>query len=184
MVTALAICQRMQRLVENLLELARADASQLEVAWESVDLVALVRECWAQFAECAIERRIEVTLRLPESCPVSADRAKIQLVLSNVFDNATTYTNAGGRIEIALHSTAGQVEFRVENTGSRVADTDAERVFDRFWRGDAARTTERGEKRYGLGLPLCQKLVALLGGSVSVSTNDGGTFTISIVLPS
>ncbi|MBU0718072.1 MAG: HAMP domain-containing protein [Planctomycetes bacterium] len=179
---SLAICLQMQRMVENLLELARADASQLEVENESLDLVTLLRECWTAFAGRATERRLEVTLQLPESCPLATDRTKACLILNNIFDNAVTYANTGGKITIALHSENGQANLRVENTGSRIAETDAERVFDRFWRGDAARTADANERRYGLGLPLCRKLITLLGGSVSVSTTGGGTFAVSIIL--
>jgi len=181
---SLAISKQMQRLVENLLELARADAGQLEVASDAVDLVALLKDCWTQFAERATERQLEVAWQLPESCPITADRTKACLVLSNIFDNAVTYANAGGQVTIALQSDNAEISLRVANTGSRVAEADVGRVFDRFWRGDAARTAEDNGRRYGLGLPLCQRLVALLGGSISATTTSGGTFAILMVFAS
>ncbi|MCK4659207.1 MAG: sensor histidine kinase N-terminal domain-containing protein [Phycisphaerae bacterium] len=180
---SLAICRQMQQMVENLLELARADAGQLEVASDAVDLVALLKDCWMPFAHRAAERRLEVTWQLPESCPVTTDHTKVCLILSNIFDNATTYVDTGGQVTIALHSEHSRSNLRVANTGSRVAELDASRVFDRFWRGDAARTAKGNSRRYGLGLPLCQKLVTLLGGSISVLTTSGGTFVVSVALP-
>ena len=183
MTKSLAICQRMQQMVENLLELARADAGQLEVASETVDLVTLLKDCWAQFAGRAAERQLEVTWRVPTSCPVTTDRTRVCLVFNNIFDNATTYADAGGKVEIALQCDNDRVDLRVMNTGSNVAEADVSHVFDRFWRGDVARTAEHKERHYGLGLPLCQKLITLLGGSVSVSTRSGGPFALVMTLP-
>jgi len=183
MAKSLAIGQQMQRMVENLLELARADAGQLEVASETVDLIALLKDCWTQYADRATERQLEVTWRLPESCLITSDHAKASLVLKNILDNAVTYTDAGGRVTIALRRENGQASLHVANTGSIVAETDAEKVFDRFWRGDTARAPEGNERRYGLGLPLCQNLMTLLGGSITVSTAKGGTFTICVLFP-
>jgi signal transduction histidine kinase len=183
MAESLTICQHMQQMVDNLLELARADAGQLEVASEAVDLVALLRDCWTHFADRAAQRQLEITWEVPETCPISTDRTKVRLVLNNVFDNATTYANKGGEIAIALQSHNGRVNLRLANTGNHIAEADADHVFDRFWCGDAARTSEGRGRHYGLGLPLCQKLMALIGGSISASTTGGGTFAISMVFP-
>lgn len=71
---------------ENLLELARADAGQLEVASEAVDLVALLKNGWNQFSERAAERRLNVMWELPESCLIATDRTKLGLVLANILD--------------------------------------------------------------------------------------------------
>jgi two-component system sensor histidine kinase QseC len=183
MAKSLAICQQMQRMVENLLELARADAGQVEVASETVDLVSLLKDCWTQFAERATERRLEVAWQLPESCLITTDHTKASLVLNNIFDNAVTYADAGGRVTIVLRQENGQASVHVANTGSIIAEADVEKVFDRFWRGDAARTPEDNKRRYGLGLPLCQKLITLLDGSITVSTASGGTFAVLLVFP-
>lgn len=183
MAKSLAICRQMQQMVENLLELARADAGQLEVASEAADLVALLKDCWMPFAHRAAERRLEVAWELPESCPVTTDRTKVRLILNNIFDNAVTYADAGGQVTIALHPDNGRVNVSISNTGSRVAEVDVGRVFDRFWRGDAARTAKGNGRRYGLGLPLCQKLVTLLGGSINALTTSGGTFAVFVALP-
>lgn len=159
----------------------QAPRGQLEVISDNIDLVTLLKDCWAPFARRAAERDLEVTWELPEPCRINTDRTKFRLVLNNVFDNAVTY--AGGQLTIALHADDGQVHVRVANTGSCVAATHAERVFDRFWRGDTGRAAGADGRPYGLGLPLCQRLVTLLGGSTSVSTTAGGTFTVTAILP-
>lgn len=180
---SLAVAQQMQRMIENLLELARADAGQLDLAKECIDLVALLEDCWSQFAERAAERQLNVTWELAEACSITTDCTKARLVLNNILDNAVTYTDTGGQVTITLRQENGQVTVLVANTGSAIAEADVERVFDRFWRGDAARATDRNERRYGLGLPLCQRLAALLRGSITVSMARGGVFAVRVVLP-
>ncbi len=109
---------------------------------------------------------------------------KADLVLNNIFDSAVTYTKAGGQVTIALYQKNGQASLHVANKGSLIAEADVDNVFDRFWRGDVARTADTNERRYGLGLPLCRKLIMLLGGSISASTGSDGTFAISLSFPS
>ena len=183
MAKSLAICLQMQQMVENLLEMTRAEAGQLEVASEAVDLVALLKDSWAQFAGQATDRRLEVAWQLPESCYLTTDRTKVGLVFNNIFDNAVTYADAGGQVTISLYCEHNRIDMRVANTGSRITETDADHVFDRFWRGDAARTSDANGRRYGLGLPLCQRLITLLGGSISASCTSYGSFAIAVVFP-
>ncbi len=75
-----------------------------------------------------------------------------------------------------------QVSVQVVNTGSMVAETDAEKVFDRFWRGDVARTADAKERRYGLGLALCKTTFERLGGTISAQSDLGGSFTVTVML--
>ncbi len=183
---SLAISREMQHMVDNLLELARADAGQLEVEQEPVDLVSLLRESWERFADQAAERGLDVTWQLPDACPVTSDGAKLRHVINNIFENAVTHADEAGRVTIALAtpSAGGRVAIRVENSGSHIDEADAERVFERFWRGDAARSAKGVGRRCGLGLPLCRKLMTLLGGTISVTTSAGGTFAVTIALRS
>ncbi len=97
MAKSLAIGKQMQWMVENLLELARVDAGQIQVISEPIDLVALVKACWAQVADRAAERQLEVTWQLPESCLITGDRGKLSLVLiiSSTM-RPRTPTSAGG----------------------------------------------------------------------------------------
>jgi len=175
----LGINEQMHRMVENLLHLARADANQLEVANESVDLAALVRECWKPLAGEAGQRRLDVEWRLHESCTVESDRGKLRLVVQNILGNATAYTDDGGRIWIEVNPDGKCVEFAVTNTGSALPEQDVPRVFDRFWRGD---TSRHGSGQHcGLGLSLCKILVELLGGSIEASSS-GEIFKVAVRL--
>ncbi len=180
MTECLSICEQMQQMVDNLLGLARADAQQLEVAREEVDLGELLEACWEPLARRARERRLQIDWELARACSLTTDRSKLEVVLHNILDNAVTYTDAGGRISIALFSDDGRIQLRVSNTGSAITQEQTGSVFDRFWRGDVARGAIG--QHCGLGLSLCRKLVALLGGSISAASTMGGTFTISILL--
>jgi two-component system sensor histidine kinase QseC len=176
----LGINDHMQRMVENLLHLARADANQLEVASEIVDLAALAREGWKPLAEEAEQRHLQVEWRLQEPCTIVSDRGKLRLVLQNILGNAAAYADDGGRICVDAVLDNGCVEFAVTNTGSAVREPDIPRVFDRFWRGDASR--QCSGRHCGLGLSLCKVLVELLGGSIEASALPGKIFRIAFRL--
>lgn len=174
----LAINQQMQQMVENLLNLARADARQLEIEREAVDLPQLIRECWKPLEAQAGERGLCVEWQLQEPCTLDTDPGKLRLVLQNTLHNAVTYANGGGHIRIESYSSDGQTGLRVANTGSELTEDQLGRVFDRFWRGDSSRAATEG--RCGLGLALCRQLMTLLDGSISVSSTASGVFTVSI----
>ncbi|MGQ9651312.1 MAG: sensor histidine kinase [Phycisphaerae bacterium] len=177
----LGISDHMRRMVENLLHLARADANQFEVATEGVDMAALIRECWKPLAGQAEQRHLHVQWRLPEPCTVMSDSDKLRLIVQNILSNAATYTDTGGwiRVDAACHDQG--LEFTVTNSGSTMAEQDVPRVFDRFWRGDAARQSPG--RHCGLGLSLCKVLVERLNGSIEVTSSPGETFKVTVRLP-
>jgi two-component system sensor histidine kinase QseC len=178
-----AMTCRMQHLVENLLELARADAGQLQIATDRVDLPAMAKECWSTFAGRAASRALHVDWRVPEAHAIRTDAAKARLVLGNVFDNATRYADEGGTIAVELQPVNGQFQLKVTNSGSHVAQSDAERVFDRFWRNDASRAVADDGAGFGVGLPICRTLMSLMGGTIAASSTEGGDFTIAMTFP-
>ena len=177
----LQINHQMHQLVENLLALARADANQLQVARGEFDFCALVRECWRPLAAQAEQGRLTVNWRMDEPCTLSSDRDKLCLVIQNILSNAVTYTNEGGHISIETACTDAQIDLTVTNTGSEVAETDADRVFDRFWRAQSSRA-QTGQ-HFGLGLSLCKTLTEALGGSIEAHTQTDDNFTVIIRLP-
>ena len=177
---SLAISRQMHAMVENLLAMARCEAGRLEVATERVELAEFLRQCWAQFGETARRRNLTVQWHLDDGCTLTTDREKLRLILNNLFDNAVTYADPGGRITIALRREGRGVELRVANTGCTLSEDEIARVFERFWRGDAART-EAGV-HCGLGLPLCKRLAQLLGGEITAEA-AGGEFAATLTLP-
>lgn len=174
------VCQ-MQTLVENLLALARLEAGAVRVEAKRVQLGELMAECWRPFAEQAKDRRLEVSWHVNGPTELETDAEKLRQVLTNVFANAIAYADAGGRVAVGLAGGAGEARIRVSNTGCTLSPADAERVFDRFWRGDEARH-DTG-LHCGLGLALCRRLTTCLGGTIQAECTAGGEFAVTISLP-
>lgn len=160
----LLITRQTERLVETMLSLARLDADTALVARGPVDLDELVRDALAAITARAAERDVAIVTALP-AVTAATDRDKLQLVLHNLLDNAVSYVDDGGTIRVEL--APGTIT--VSNTGCALAPEDAQRVFERFWRGDVARSAGM---HAGLGLALCKKLVRLLGGTITATVAE------------
>lgn len=176
----LGIGRRLQALVDNLLSLAQLDGQRGALATVPVQLDYLLRETWKVFAERAAARRMQVEWNTPKPVFVEADEVRLRIVAANLFDNAVSYTDEGGTITIAASSSDGRARLSVANSGCSIGDKDVPRIFDRFWRGDQARPVGR---HCGLGLALCQRIVVLLGGTISAEAENGGNFRIMVELP-
>lgn len=176
----LRLAQGMHAMVNNLLLLARADARQLTLQSEPVDLAEFMRECWIAFEPRVIHRKLLVEWKLDVNGPVLLDKEKTRIVLNNLFDNAVTYTEEGGHIGVTALTVADRIMLILTNTGSRISSEDAAHLFDRFWRGDVARSD--AGVHCGLGLSLCRKMVEVLGGTLRAES-ERGIFTATVSLP-
>jgi len=165
---ALAIVIQMCTLVENLLMLARLDAGQIQVARERVGLRALVDDCWKPYAAAASTRGLSFRNELPDDASATTDREKLRIILGNLLSNAAEYTEPGGWIAISAPPGA-LVE--VADSGPAIADTD--RIFDRMWRGDAARAATG--IHCGIGLSLARSLAGVLGLGLACRSGDDGS---------
>lgn len=176
----LATTRHMHVMVDNLLVLASAEAGGLAVSRNTFLLMELIDESWRPFEERATVRNLRVS-RTGVAGPVTTDRDKLRIVLHNLFDNATSYADTGGQVCIDLSGRNGTINLAVSNTGSRLSAEQAKLVFDRFWRGDTARS-ETGA-HCGLGLSISKELIALLGGTISVDSAEGAEFVARVTLP-
>ena len=172
--SCLAITVQTERLVETMLSLARLDAGAVALATSEVHVDELVREVLAGHAKPLEARGVRVSTEL-EPATVATDAAKLRVVLANLIDNAASYVDDSGEVRIAL----ARRELRIENTGCTLPPGDASQVFERFWRGDAARTSDGAHA--GLGLALCKKLVGALGGTIAATVADG-RFIVEVTL--
>ena len=170
--------RRMHAMVDNLLMLARAESKQLAVQREPMNLAELCREAWINFQQRADERKLHIEWCAQEDCVVNSDQEKIRLLLHNFFDNAVSYTEKGGQITIVIERRP-KARLQVSNTGSKLSSEDATHVFERFWRGDRARTAGN---HCGLGLTLCRNIAQVLGGVITAKS-DAGVFTVTLELP-
>ena len=179
MADCLAICEQTQRMVDTLLSLARIEAGRVDVSRESVRLDEALQECWKPLAERARTRNLQVEWDVKRGLSLDSDPEKLRLILLNILENAVTHSDTAGSIHIEAGSRNGHVEVCVTNTGSQLPQGQAEHVFERFWRGDAARGATG--LHCGLGLSLCKQLVTLLGGLISVTSDAGGVFRVALV---
>ena len=177
----LRIAMQMQAMVENLLSLARLEAGRVEVHPERVHLNDLVRASWAQLAKPAEARRLDVQWALGQDVCATTDPTLIGLVVRNLLENAVAYADEGGSVAIETLAGDGGATVGIGNTGSKVPQDQVGRLFDRFWRGDEARSA--AGIHCGLGLPLVERIMAVLGGRVEVRSSAGGRFEITVSLP-
>ena len=178
---SLQVTTQMQAMVEKLLSLARLDAGQVRTAPQSVAINDLVRACWAPLADCAEARRLRIQWELGPPASVVTDPSLLEVALRNVLENAVAHADDGGSVRIETVVGGDRADIRVTNTGSTLPQEEAERVFERFWRGDAARTAAGVHS--GLGLSLVKKIAEVLGGAARVRSRAGGEFEITLSIP-
>jgi two-component system sensor histidine kinase QseC len=151
---------QMERVVVNLLALARFDGRQHTVWPSEVSLGALAASCWNAVASEAGDKGIGLQLDIPEGLAVVTDREKLALILSNLFSNAVAHGSPGGVVTCSGSMDGESFVLRVGNPAGSLTPEDLPRIFDRFWRKDPARS---GGRHAGLGLALVSALCGLLG---------------------
>jgi two-component system, OmpR family, phosphate regulon sensor histidine kinase PhoR len=174
--------QRMERLVKDLLRLAGLDAKQETVDLAESPTQALLASAVADLAPVieARSQRVEVSVD-PSVATIRTDAPKLQDVLRNLLENAAAYSPMGKRIRVEAVSAEGRVLIQVLDEGPGVPEDDLERIFERFYRVDKARSRESGGT--GLGLSIVKHLVDLLGGRVWAANRPGGGAVFTISLP-
>jgi len=172
---------RMERLVRDLLRLAGLDARQEPVESSPCPLQTLMAGAVADLATQIDARRQDVRIAVdPAVANIRTDPAKLQDVLRNLVENAVNYSPEGRRIDLAARPEAGGIAITVSDQGPGIPEPDLERIFERFYRVDKARSRESGGT--GLGLSIVKHLVDLLGGSVRAANRPegGAVFTVSL----
>ena len=171
---------RMAALINDLLALARLD-SKTEVKIEPFDLAELIAEVKERFVTINLPVP-SFTVELPsESLPwINANRNQIKQVLVNLLDNAFKYTPSGGKIHLSVKPEGDRLKITVSDTGIGIPYNDLERIFERFYRVDKARSREEGGT--GLGLSIVKHIVENYGGHVEVQStlNQGSEFSFTI----
>jgi signal transduction histidine kinase len=171
------------RLVNDLHELALADARRLPLAIQPTDLTLLIEETVRLFAPLAEERAITLTVCAGPTPRLRIDAVRIRQVLHNLLNNALRHTPPGGQVRVASQVDGPAVVIAVSDTGDGLEPDQLGAVFDRFYRADKSRSRDTGGT--GLGLAIVSALVAAHDGSVAVSSpgrGQGSTFTIRLPL--
>ena len=169
-------------LVDDLFELARIDAGALTLEIGEAQLSPLVMSCLQGLEAEALARHITLEARCDDgTASVRCAPDKVERVLFNLVTNALRHTPSDGSVAVVIEPHAEEVQVTVEDTGEGLPAESARRVFDRFWRGDAARTREKGGA--GLGLAIARGLVQAQGGRIWAEDRPGGGARISFTLP-
>jgi signal transduction histidine kinase len=179
--TILSNARRMQRLVDELLDLSRIESGRWQPTPEPVEVAAVAREAWAPFADRARERQVELAVDAAAARRVTADPEALRQVFTNLLDNALRHTPRGGRITVSAGPAPGGTVVAVADTGSGIAPDHLARIFERFYRADPGRSRDEGGS--GLGLAIVKHLVEAHGGRVEARSSVGRGTTIRIFLP-
>jgi signal transduction histidine kinase len=173
---------RLDKLVEDLRTLSRADAGELSLDRQPVTPGKLLARAAAVHRHRARQQRIELRTDLEPDLPaVEMDADRMMQVLSNLVDNALRYTPEGGEILLSAGLADEALEIGVRDSGPGVAGEELERIFDRFYRTDPSRQREAGGS--GLGLAIARSIVEKHGGRVWAESGPGAGLTIRIRLP-
>ncbi len=173
--------RRMERLVNDLLRLARLEGGQETVVLSSIDLRSLLDGVIADVAQEVEARHVHVDVRIAEGArTVRADAAKLHDAIRNLLANAVTYSPDGGTITLEAAAADGRVTLAVCDEGPGIPEADLPRIFERFYRVDKSRARDPGGT--GLGLAIAKHLVGLHGGEIRAENRreGGAKFTITL----
>jgi two-component system, OmpR family, phosphate regulon sensor histidine kinase PhoR len=164
--------RRLARLTEDLLKLSKMDADRLELEIRRVSVSQLIESCIETTQHRAIEKEISISVQPVSGVPdIAGDRRRLAEVLQNLLDNALQYTLSRGEIVVSAEARDGEVVFTVADTGIGIPKADQSRIFERFYRVDAARSRELGGT--GLGLSIAKHIVEVHAGRIWVDSEVG-----------
>ena len=172
--------QRVQGLIEELLELARIDARQEAELAEPIPVSEIVEAAVAAVRPEAERRRVAIGVERPPELLVNAAPGAAKVALANILDNAVKFSPTGGQVKIAVTGDRQEAVIAVSDTGPGIASEDVARLFERFYRGNASRSGD--VPGFGLGLAISRALVEHQGGRISVEapTENGATFSVHL----
>jgi two-component system OmpR family sensor kinase/two-component system sensor histidine kinase BaeS len=169
------------RLVDDLHDLALADAGQLRLELGPVDLAALAQAAASQFGPVAEAAGVTLELIIAAAPRVTGDTDRLAQVLRNLLSNALRHTPAGGRVTVRVDAAGQPAVIQIIDTGAGISAEDLPHVFDRFYRGDQGRSRQSGGA--GLGLAIARQLIVAHGGEITVVSPLGRGTTFTITLP-
>jgi PAS domain S-box-containing protein len=171
--------QGMERLVNDLLDMARIDAGAFTVRKEPLDIGAVIRELVELFEPQALAKQIVLRAELQEGIPpVQADRDRLVQVLSNLVGNALKFTAAGHKVDVREAICEGGVQISVKDSGAGIGEEDLPRIFDRFWQAERAKRAGAG-----LGLAIAKAIVEAHGGRIWAASKLGRGTTFYVQIP-
>jgi heavy metal sensor kinase len=173
--------RRLSRLVDDLLNLARADAGHVRLQTHDFYLNELLAECCRSVQGLANTRGLALECCAGNDLQFTGDEQLLRRLVINLLDNAIRYTPSGGKVRAELQSANGSVSLRVSDTGIGIAPEDAARVFERFYRAGEDRSRQNGG--FGLGLAIVRWIAESHRGTVDCTSRPGEGSTFTVTLP-
>ena len=175
---------QMGEMVDSLLTLARADEGKVHLAVERTDLQALAQEVSETAHILAEQKGLKMITRITGAdLFLDVDKARIKQMLMNLVTNAIKYTPAAGEVKFDLVGREHDIVFEVRDTGIGISADDLPRIFDRFWRGDVARTRTGERAGAGLGLAITKWIAEAHGGRIEATSKQGRGSSFVVTLP-
>jgi len=172
---------RLSRIAEDLLLLAKADTGHQIVRKEGVRLGRAVRSVADLYGPMACDHGIELVLGDCQEIRLEGDGARLRQLIGNLLDNAIKNTKTRGRITVSLTPMNGNARLEISDTGSGIPAHHLSRVFDRFYRVDRARSAQHGGT--GLGLSICRMIAECHGGSIDIASSPGEGTSVVVTIP-
>ncbi len=180
--TILGNARRMQRLVDDLLDLSRIESGGWQPQPTEIDVAAAAREAWTEVSARPESREVEFGVEVePGAEMLCADHDAVRQVLTNLMENSLRHTPAGGRIECVARRDGAGIAVSVRDSGTGITREHLPRIFERFYRADLSRSREEGGT--GLGLAIVKHLVEAHGGRVSAESERGQGTTVTCWFP-
>jgi len=174
-------CDRMTRLITDLLYLSRLDSGENILKIEEVNVSELVRFVCEKMRIHAKKKNQKLLCSAEENVVIEADRDRLEQVLINLINNAVVYVQEGGQIEVGLKKDGSYVKITVDDNGPGIPEDDLPRIFERFYRVDKARSRSLGGS--GLGLSIADEIVKAHGGKIQVESRVGVGTKFTVILP-
>ncbi|ARK31695.1 two-component system histidine kinase PnpS [Halalkalibacter krulwichiae] len=166
--------ERLQALIEELLELSRIEQSYFKLHWQNTDLNNILLEVYDLLKEKAAKKNISLKLEREGDTRLEGDPSRLKQIVINLVNNAIMYTSDGGHVSVVLKENGESVELAVIDTGVGIKESELPRIFERFYRVDRARSRNSGGT--GLGLAIVKHLVEAHSGQINVESEmDKGT---------
>ena len=170
--------RRLANLITNILKLNKLENQQIYPAAETYDLGEQLCECLLDFEGAWEEKELEIETDVEDGVFVEEDRELLSLVWNNLFSNAIKFTEPKGTVSLSLRSEGEYAYVRVSDTGCGIAPEVGKHIFEKFYQGDTSHATQGN----GLGLALVKRVIDIVGGDISVSSQvgKGSTFTVKL----
>ncbi len=178
LVAVLQATGRLNNLITNILRLNKLEHQELKPEIESFDLTEALGEIILGFEDVIEKKNLQLVCNLEENVRILSSKSYLDIVWNNLLSNAVKFTDEGGMVEVKLYKEEGKAVACVSDTGCGISGDTGARIFEKFYQGDTSRAGEGN----GLGLALVKKVIDVLGGDISVVSEEskGSTFTVKL----